>query len=87
MEGLPVIEHEPYRISWSEDERTFYFECSEVREFSPANYILFHDMKTGMKTTFELRETDEAGWLYYAIGDITQTGMTKPTMLLAIKNQ
>lgn len=84
MEGLPVIEYESHRISWDEDERTFYFGCSEVEEFSPENYILLHNIKTGQKTTFELREIHEEAWLYYAIGDAE---LKKPYTLLAIKNQ
>ena len=84
MEGLPVILYEPHRISWSESEQTYFFNCSEVKEFSSENYILFHDVKKGSKTTFELRNKDENGLLYYAIGD---SGMKKPTTLLAIKNR
>jgi len=82
MNDLPVIVYEKYKISWSEDENTYFFNCSEVREFEPRNYIFFKDPSTGIWTTFELRETAEEGWLYFAIGD---SGIKKPCKLLAIR--
>ena len=82
MEGLPIIEYEKYKISWSEEEGIFYFHCYDVKEFKPDNYLLFKDNYTGIHTTFELIEDAEEGWLYNAIGN---SGIKKPCKLLVIK--
>lgn len=82
MVDLPVITYEKYNIDWNEEENLFYFECFAVREFEPRNYVLFKNPYNGIATTFELRETEDDGWLYYAIGD---SGVKKPCRLLAIK--
>lgn len=83
MEGLPVIIYEPYKVSWNEEERVYFFNCSEVREFTPDNYLLFCNMEEGIKTTFELRDIGAEGWIYHAIGE---SGIKKPCRILAIKN-
>ena len=85
LQELVTIYYEPYKISWSEDEKTFFFYCSAVPEFKEKNYILFHNVKTKQKTTFELIEKTEDGFLYHSIGD--DHNMKKHTQLLAIRNQ
>jgi hypothetical protein len=81
-ENLPVILYEKHRISWNEDENTYYFHRSEVPEFKPHNYLLFKNMFTGNFTTFELRVDEELGWIYFAIGE---SGIKKPCKMLILK--
>lgn len=83
MEGFTLIEYEPYKISYDKDEDAFFFYRSHVPEFRPTDYILFHNISNGMKTTFELREQTEDAMLYMEIGNYPK----KPSQLLAIKKE
>lgn len=81
-ENLPIIKYEKHRISWNEDERTYFFHQSEVPNFRPRNYLMFKNEYEGLSTTFELRIEEELGWIYYAIGD---SGIKKPCKMLVVK--
>ena len=78
-----VINYEKHKISYNEDENIYYFSCSEVKEFRNDNYILFNNQFEGIKTTFELIDSSNEGFLYNAIG---HSGIIKPCKLLAIRD-